>query len=102
VIRVAGSTKRPASGRRVASDQAWPGVRLYKKLRQRLFFGASNINGFAIDDLRDIRRLIVQIANQDCLRWAHDDTRGFKTDIDAMRAEITFLRRMIFDYEMAS
>src|SRR2546425_5615840 len=67
-----------------------------EKLRQRLFLRAANAYGFAIHNLSDVRCLIVQVADQNRLRRTDDDARGFQSDIDAMRAEVTLLRRMIF------
>ena len=62
-----------------------------KEFRQRLFLGPSNIHGFAIDDLSDVGRLIVHVANQDRLRRADYDAGRFQSHIDAVRAKVTFL-----------
>ena len=66
-----------------------------KKLRQRFFFRTTNIHRLAIDDLRDVRALIVHVADQNCLRRTNNNTGRLEPDIDAMRAEVTFLSRMI-------
>ena len=67
-----------------------------EKLWQRFLFRPAHVHGFAIYDLRNVRRLIVHVANQDCLRRADDNARRLQSDIDAMGAEVAFLSRVIF------
>ena len=62
-----------------------------EEFRQRLFLRPANVHGFATYDLRDVRRLIVHVADQDRLRRTDNDAGGLEPDVDAMRAEITFL-----------
>ena len=44
-----------------------------EKLGQRLLLWTAHVHGFAVNDLSDIRRGIVHVANQDRLCWADDD-----------------------------
>ena len=67
-----------------------------KEFWQRLFLRTAHVHRFAINNLSDVRRLIVHIADQDGLRWTDDDAGRLQTNIDAMRAEVAFLGRMIF------
>ncbi len=67
-----------------------------EKLGQSFFLRTANVYGFAIDDLPDIRQRVVHVADENRLGWTDYDTRGLETDVDAMRAEVTFLSRMIF------
>ena len=67
-----------------------------EKFWERLFFRTTNRDRLAIDYLCHVRLRVVQVANQNRLCWAHDHTGGLKTDIDAVRAEVTFLGRVIF------
>jgi hypothetical protein len=67
-----------------------------KKFGQRLFLGTAHVHGFTIHDLRDVRSLIVQVADQDRLSRANHYARRFQSDINPVRAEITFLGGMIF------
>src|SRR5438132_1568843 len=67
-----------------------------EKFWQRFFLRPPHVDRFAIDDLRNVRTLIVHVADQDRLRRTDDDTRWLQTNIDAMRTEVTFLSRMIF------
>ena len=69
---------------------------LIEKLWQSFFLGPAHIHWLAIDDLRNVRTLIVHVADQNRLCWTDDDARGLKTNIDAMSTEVTFLSRMIF------
>src|SRR5437660_6090773 len=69
---------------------------LVKEFWQSLFFGTTHVHRFAIHNLCDVRSLIVQVADQNRLRWADDDARGFQSDIDAMSAEVALFGRMIF------
>ena len=69
---------------------------LIKKLWQSFFLRPPHVHGFAVDDLRHIRSLIVQVADQDRLRGTNDYARRLQPNIDAMRAEVTFFRGMIF------
>ena len=62
-----------------------------EEFRQRLFLGPANVHGFATYDLRDVRRLIVHVADQDRLRRTDNDAGGLEPDVDAMSAEIAFL-----------
>src|SRR6059058_1449209 len=66
-----------------------------EQFRQRLFLRPTNIYWFAIDDLGHVRRLIVHVADQNRLCWTNDDTSWLKPDIDSVRAEVTFLSRVI-------
>src|SRR5437870_3883785 len=66
-----------------------------EKFRQRFFLRPAYIHRFAINKLRDVRRLIVHVANQDRLRRTDDDARRLQAHIDAVRTEVTFLSRMI-------
>src|SRR5712671_5109110 len=68
---------------------------LVEKLGQSFFFRTTNVYSFAIDDLPDVRQGIVHVADQNRLRRTNDDAGRLQTDIDAMRAEVTFLSRMI-------
>src|SRR5205807_2660513 len=67
-----------------------------KEFWQRLFLRTAHVHRFAINNLSDVRRLIVHIADQYGLRWTDDDAGRLQTNIDAMRAEVAFLGRMIF------
>src|SRR5262245_61316312 len=67
-----------------------------EQFRQRLFFRATHVDRLAIYNLRDVRRLVIHVADQDRLRRADDDTGGLKPNVDAMRAEVAFLGRVIF------
>src|SRR6266566_2055041 len=69
---------------------------LIKKLWQSFFLRPPHVHGFAVDDLRHIRSLIVQVADQDRLRGTNDYASRLQPNIDAMRAEVTFFRGMIF------
>src|SRR6185436_11693258 len=53
-------------------------------------------NSVTIDDLCDIRILIVHVANKNCLRGTNDDARGLEIHVDAVRAKVTFLSGVIF------
>jgi hypothetical protein len=46
--------------------------------------------------LRDVRSLIVQVSDQNRLRWTDNDAGRLKSNVDAMRAEVTFFRGVIF------
>src|SRR5438552_11097311 len=67
-----------------------------EKLGQSFFLRATNVYRLAINDLRHVRRLVVHVADQNCLGRANDDARRLEADVDAMRAEVTFFSRMIF------
>src|SRR5882672_2157076 len=67
-----------------------------EKFWQRFLFRTTNVDRFAIDDLADIRRGIVHVANQDRLRGTDDHARRLQSHIDAVRAEVALLSRMIF------
>jgi len=43
-----------------------------------------------------MRISVVHIANQNCLRRTDNHAGRFKTDIDAVRAKVTFLGRVVF------
>ena len=66
-----------------------------KKFWQSLFFRTSDGDSIAIDDLCDIRILIVHVADENRLRRTNNDTRRFELHVDAMRAEVTFLSGVI-------
>jgi hypothetical protein len=67
-----------------------------KEFRQRLFFRAPYGNSVAVDDLSDIRIRVVHIADKNRLRRTNDYTCGFELHVDAVRAEVTLLSRMVF------
>jgi len=69
---------------------------LIEQLRQRLFFRTPHSDWFAVDDLGNVRLGVVHISNQNRLRRANYDARRFQADVDAMRAEVALLCRMIF------
>jgi len=63
---------------------------------QRLFFRPADVHGFTVHDLGDVRRLIIHVADQNRLGRTNHYAGGLQADIDAVRAEVTFLSRMIF------
>ena len=75
---------------------------LIEELGQRFFLGATNVDGFAIDDLRDIRGFIIHVANQDRLRGTDDDTGRLESNIDPVRTEIALLGGMVFGIDKDS
>lgn len=48
-----------------------------------------------LDDRGSLRRGIVQVADENCLGGAHDDTGRLEPDIQPMRAEVALLGRMV-------
>jgi len=67
-----------------------------KELRERFFLWAAHIDGFAVYDLRHIRGGVVHVANQNRLGRTNDDASWFEPDVNAVGAEVTFFRRVIF------
>ena len=67
-----------------------------EEFRQSLFLRTPHRDRVAIDDLRDVRIWVVHVANQNRLRRTNNNTRRFEIHVDAMRAEVTFLSRVIF------
>lgn len=84
---------RPASRERIQRSLMRAFV---EKFRQRLFLGTANVHRLAINDLSNIRALIVHVADQNRLSRTDDDAGGLQSDIDAVRTEVTFLSRVIF------
>ena len=66
-----------------------------EELRQRRFLGAPDGDRLAVHDPRDQGSGIVEVADQDGLRRADHDAGRLEPHVDAVRAEVAFLRRMI-------
>src|SRR3954452_5783963 len=66
-----------------------------EQFRKRLFFWTSNGDRLAIDQLRYVGVRVVHVADDNCLGRTHDYARGLKPHVDAVSAEIAFLRRVI-------
>src|ERR1700687_1137317 len=84
---------RPTRGQRIERRLMCSFI---EKFWQRFLFRTTNVHRFAIDDLPDIRRGIVHVADQDRLRGTDDYARWLQSHIDAVRAEVALLSRMIF------
>ena len=67
-----------------------------EKFRQCFFLGPPHVHRFAIHNLSHVRRRIIHIADQNCLRWTNDDASRLESDVDTMCAEVALLGRVIF------
>ena len=84
-VRAAGCQR--VQGRLVRSlvEQAGPGAFLRAADRDRL----------PLDDLRDLGLRVVQIPDQDRLGRAHRDAGRFQADLEAVRAQVALLGRVV-------
>src|SRR5262245_2649478 len=60
-------------------------------LWSRTFFRLAEHEGFALHNLRDFARRIVQIPEDAAFSGAHAHARGFELVLDAVRAEVALL-----------
>src|SRR5439155_25414431 len=67
-----------------------------EELGMRLLLGATHGHRFASHDLRDARRWIVHVADENRLRGTDNDARGLESHIEAVRAEVALLGGVIF------
>jgi hypothetical protein len=69
---------------------------LIEEFGQRLLFGSPHGNRLAIDYLCHIRLAVVHVADQNRLSGTNNHAGRLQSHIYSMRAEVTFLRRVIF------
>ena len=69
---------------------------LVEELRLRLLLGPTDVDALAVDDLRDARRGVVHVADEDGLDRADHDARRFKPHVYPVRAEIALLGGVVF------
>jgi hypothetical protein len=69
---------------------------LVEEFRQRLLFGTPHVHGIAVHDARDFGIRVVHVADEDRFDRADDDAGGFESHVDAVRAEVALLRRVVF------
>ena len=72
-------------GVRALIEDAGPGVLL----------GLADLDRFAVDDLRGLGRGVVQVADEDCLGGADGDAGRLEAHIQAVRAQVALLRRVV-------
>jgi hypothetical protein len=102
---MAGIVLTPLSRPRVQASIGPPGRervqgRLMRSLVEQARPGAllrpADRDGVAVDDLRDLRLRVVQVTDQDGLGRADGDARGLQPDVEAVRAQVAFLGRVVF------
>src|SRR5262249_14275688 len=66
-----------------------------EKFRQRFLLRSPYCNWLAIDDTRDLRTRIVQIANQNRFRRTDDYARRLQANVNPVCTEVALFRRVI-------